>query len=46
MGLGAMALDVLHMLDHTPPPRGAPCPSVATLHEFFDWVRPGWPGYR
>ncbi len=46
MGLGAFRLDVLHMLDHTPPPRGARCPSVVTLHEFFDWVRPGWAVYR
>jgi glycosyltransferase involved in cell wall biosynthesis len=46
MGKGTMGLDVLHMLDHTPAPRNAPCPSVVTLHEFFDWARPGWAVYR
>ena len=39
-------LDVLHMLDHTPPPRAARCPSAVTLHEFYDWVRQGWAVYR
>lgn len=46
LGMRLPPLDVLHLLDHAPPPRGLLCPSVVTLHEFFDKVRQGWPIYR
>ncbi|MBT5413722.1 MAG: glycosyltransferase family 4 protein, partial [Rhodospirillaceae bacterium] len=46
MARALRGLDVLHMLDHTPPPRAARCPTVVTLHEFYDWVRQGWAVYR
>lgn len=46
MNRALRGVEVLHMLDHTPPPRAAHCPTVVTLHEFYDWVRQGWPVYR
>jgi glycosyltransferase involved in cell wall biosynthesis len=46
MNRSLRGVEVLHMLDHTPPPRAAHCPTVVTLHEFYDWVRQGWPVYR
>ena len=46
MTRGLRGLDVLHMLDHTPPPHAARCPTVVTLHEYYEWVRQGWAVYR
>lgn len=46
MSLGRLGLDVLHLTDHGPPPRSVSCPTVATLHEVFSWVRQGWPVHR
>ncbi len=45
-GLRLPPLDVLHLLDHMPPPRGLAAASIVTLHEFFEKVREGWPIYR
>ena len=46
LALRRLRLDVLHMGDHTAPPRGAGCPTVVTLHEFFADARGGWPVHR
>lgn len=46
LALRGLRLDVLHMTDHTPPPRGVACAAVVTLHEFFDHARAGWLAYR
>ncbi len=46
MSLDRLGLDVLHLTDHRPPPRSVSCPTVTTLHEFFPWVRQGWPVHR
>jgi D-inositol-3-phosphate glycosyltransferase len=46
IGVRVPPLDVLHLLDHMPPPRGLDAASVVTLHEFYDKVREGWPVYR
>lgn len=46
LALRRLRLDVLHMGDHTAPPRGAGCPTVVTLHEFFTDARAGWPVHR
>ena len=45
-GLRLPPIDVLHLLDHMPPPRGLAAASVVTLHEFYEKVREGWPVYR
>lgn len=42
LALRRLRLDVLHMADHMPPPRGIGCPTVVTLHEFFSYARDGW----
>ena len=41
LALRRLRLDVLHMGDHTAPPRGIGCPTVVTLHEFFADARAG-----
>jgi glycosyltransferase involved in cell wall biosynthesis len=46
LALRGLRLDVLHMGDHTAPPRGIGCPTVVTLHEFFASARAGWPVHR
>lgn len=46
LALRQLRLDVLHMGDHTAPPRGIGCPTVVTLHEFFAYARAGWPVHR
>lgn len=46
LALRRLRLNVLHMGDHTAPPRGAGCPTVVTLHEFFAYARDGWPVHR
>lgn len=46
LALRRLRLDVLHMGDHTAPPRGVGCPTVVTLHEFFADARRGWPVHR
>ena len=33
----ALGLDVLHVLDHTSPPRRPGCPTVATLYDLIVW---------
>lgn len=42
LALRRLRLDILHMADHMPPPRGIGCPTVVTLHEFFAFARDGW----
>lgn len=46
LALQRLRLDVLHMADHMPPPRGIGCPTVVTLHEFFAYARDGWSVHR
>lgn len=46
LALRRLRLDVLHMADHMPPPRGVGCPTVATLHEMFVYARDGWLVHR
>ena len=46
LALRRLRLDILHMADHMPPPRGIGCPTVVTLHEFFAYARDGWLVHR
>jgi alpha-1,3-rhamnosyl/mannosyltransferase len=45
MSLGRLGLDVLHLTDHRPPPRSVSCPTVATLHDLFEFGQ-GWAVHR
>jgi len=44
--LDKLGLDVLHLLDHTPPPRRAPFPTIVTAYDSIYLKETGSLGYR